>query len=148
MANCSTSHSTYLRKLGPMTKMLEERDSSRREFLNTCLQGIAGFAIIGIILPLAAGCGNSGSVLSPIDSNYHGTFDVSALTGDGSALVTSSVGVDGYPIIIMRQSSMNYVAFSSRCTHSSCQVDAPLSAVIVCTCHGSEFDLSGNVRRG
>jgi cytochrome b6-f complex iron-sulfur subunit len=121
-------------------------DSSRREFLATCLHSIAGLAIVGSIAPLVTGCGSNS--ITGIDSNFQATYDVSSLVSDSTALVTSGNGGDGFPIIIVRQSATSFIALSTQCTHESCQVDPPQGKMIFCSCHGSKFDLSGNVMQG
>lgn len=38
--------------------------------------------------------------------------------------------------------------FSSNCTHRRCQINTVRDNQIVCPCHGSRFDLDGNVIKG
>jgi Rieske Fe-S protein len=125
-------------------KILQNR--SRRDFLSTCVHSLAGLAIVGTVAPLLDGC--SDTAITGVDQGYQATFDVTALDTDNKALMTSSKGGDGFPIIIARLSATSYVALSAQCTHEACQVDAPLGASIYCSCHGSKFDLSGNVLQG
>jgi Rieske Fe-S protein len=124
----------------------ELQDDSRRNFLGTCLSSIAGLTIIGFVAPLLGGC-SDGSITS-VDQSYQATFDVSTLAADNQALVTTAMGGDGFPIIIIRQSAGAYIALSTQCTHEACQVSAPSQSEIVCTCHNSRFDLTGQVLQG
>ena len=50
--------------------------------------------------------------------------------------------------MIIRESEGRFVALSMRCTHAGCRVNAPVNGVINCPCHGSQFDLTGQVLRG
>ena len=79
---------------------------------------------------------------------FEATFDVGTLSADGESLVTPTDGFDGTPILILRSSSRHYVALSMQCTHEGCPVKPPASGIITCPCHGSQYDLEGNVRRG
>jgi nitrite reductase/ring-hydroxylating ferredoxin subunit len=50
--------------------------------------------------------------------------------------------------ILMRQTT-GFLALSHQCTHQKCNVDyVPDQGVIVCPCHGSQFDLTGTVLKG
>jgi Rieske Fe-S protein len=100
-----------------------------------------------MVAPTVTGC-NAGSPLAPIDTNFQQSFDVSALSSDGTALMTSSRGADGFPILLVRQSTDTYVAISTQCTHEGCQVGSPRGGTITCPCHGAQYDLSGNVLGG
>jgi Rieske Fe-S protein len=122
-----------------------DHDDSRRTFLSTCLTSLAGLTVIGVIAPTLAGCVDS---ITGVDANYEASFDVSSLTTDNTALITTSKGGDGFPVIIVRQSSTAYIALSTQCTHEGCQVSAPQGSVISCACHGSQFNLTGGVTRG
>ncbi|MDN5749068.1 MAG: Rieske (2Fe-2S) protein, partial [Pseudonocardia sp.] len=42
----------------------------------------------------------------------------------------------------------SFAAFSSVCPHQGCNVGSVEGAEIVCPCHGSRFDLAGNVLNG
>ena len=67
---------------------------------------------------------------------------------NGKALVTATNGADDYPIAIIRASATSFTALSMKCTHEACEVNAPQGTSITCSCHGSRFDLSGNVLNG
>ena len=61
------------------------------------------------------------------------------------------VDVDGAPVVIAALDGQWY-AVADACTHAGCPFSEEASledGVIVCNCHGSEFDLrTGEVRRG
>nr|WP_319270644.1 Rieske (2Fe-2S) protein [uncultured Draconibacterium sp.] len=42
----------------------------------------------------------------------------------------------------------NTRVFSSHCSHLGCKIDKVANGKLVCPCHGSEYDLSGNVIKG
>jgi thiosulfate dehydrogenase [quinone] large subunit len=124
-------------------------DRSRREFFSKCFQAALGITVVGLASPLLAGtAGCSNNPTSPMDGSFSATFDVSALNADGKALVTTSDGGDGFPIIIIRTAPGTFTALSSRCTHEDCQVNPPSGGSIYCACHGSRFDISGRVLQG
>jgi Rieske Fe-S protein len=79
---------------------------------------------------------------------YESTIDVAVLTTDGATLVTQTPGLDGAPILIVRDGAHEFHALSMQCTHEGCPVRAPVHGVITCPCHGSQYDLQGRVRRG
>jgi cytochrome b6-f complex iron-sulfur subunit len=63
----------------------------------------------------------------------------------------NTIGGYGYSgnVIIIHTAANEYIALSKICTHQNCTVDYNKSAKILpCYCHGSEFNLSGNVIRG
>ncbi len=49
-----------------------------------------------------------------------------------------------FPVCVYRNDQTGYTALSTRCTHRSCEVK-PAASVLVCPCHGSEFDTRGRV---
>ncbi|HKW09893.1 MAG TPA: Rieske (2Fe-2S) protein [Gemmatimonadaceae bacterium] len=108
---------------------------SRREFLGDAARFAAAAA--------AAGC--SAKTKPPL---FETTVDVGSLTTDGASLVTSMPGLDGAPILIVRDGSRRFHALSMQCTHEGCPVRPPSQGIITCPCHGSQYDLEGRVRRG
>lgn len=115
---------------------------SRREFLGTC-GALAGAALAAGIGPLLQGCEIS-RINTPVSSNI--MFDVSALTAAGSFAVTKEKDSRGFHILIVRQAGDTYIAMSMECTHLGCEVAAPnASNIMVCPCHSSQFDISGDI---
>ncbi len=70
----------------------------------------------------------------------------SALSPDAAVLYHDPS--DGSPDIVVRHRDGSLAAFSAVCTHAGCDVEFQ-SGVLLCPCHGSEFDAStGAVVRG
>ena len=111
--------------------------SSRREFLGDAARLVAAGAA-------AIGC-ESTHKPPPLFEN---TVDVSALTTADASLVTPAPGLDGAPILVVRDGAGRFHALSMQCTHEGCPVGPPVQGVITCPCHGSQYDLEGRVRRG
>lgn len=130
-----------------MNEPLNIHGDARREFLRRCAQSLAGITMISALAPLVEGC-EAATGPAAMDANFHATYDVSALTVDGTAMVTATNGGDGTPVIIVRNSVGNYTALSMSCPHEGCTVNHPSNGIIRCDCHGSQFDLNGNVQRG
>jgi Rieske Fe-S protein len=109
---------------------------SRREFL--------GDAARLAVAAAAIGCDRSHKP-PPL---FEATVDVSTLSTDAASLVAPVTGLDGAPILIVRDGERRFHALSMQCTHEGCPVRPPVEGVITCPCHGSQYDLEGRVRRG
>jgi len=120
-------------------------DSTRREFVRGAARLLAGGAAVAATAPIIGAC-------EPPDPTSAWTFranvDVSALTSDGAATVTKTLGVDGAPILVVRTARDTFAALSTRCAHEGCPVNPPVNGVITCPCHGSQYALDGKVLRG
>ena len=117
----------------------------RREFVARVAQTLG----TGVILsPVAClGCVMSTST-HPMSAPKVVNLDVRDLTMDGKGLLTPYVGPNGDQIMIVRESTGVFVALSTQCTHAGCKVNAPSGGIIKCPCHGSQYDLTGNVVQG
>ena len=126
--------------------------TTRRAFVCGAARALAAGAVVGATAPLLTACGrdrsSAASAAVPAAMGHTETVDVSPLVADGQSLVAATAGPDGAPILIVRQSANRYVAFSMQCTHEGCPVNPPVHGVMTCPCHGSQFDLAGDVRRG
>lgn len=120
-------------------------EKSRRDFLARAAKTLLGVTIVGSVSAVAEACGSS-SPTGPTSFKV----DVSSLTADGQAVLAQDSGPYGYPILVVRQSGSTYLALSLRCTHLACVVNppAPGGTIMICPCHGSEYNLSGQVIRG
>jgi Rieske Fe-S protein len=126
--------------------------TTRRTFVGEAARALAVGAVSGATLPLLAACQQRarGEVPSPTSApSGHGlTVDVHRLTADGEWMVAPSAGPDDAPVLVVRQSATLYVALSMQCTHMGCPIDPPVQGIMTCPCHGSQFDLAGQVRHG
>ncbi|HEY3874253.1 MAG TPA: Rieske (2Fe-2S) protein [Candidatus Kapabacteria bacterium] len=122
-----------------------ETEVGRREFLKRTGIVLGAASLSGMLAEILASCSSSTSV-----TVTHGTrsIDISSLTTNGQYLLDQTVKPDGTPILVIRQSAMNYTALSMLCTHEGCQVNSPSNGSIYCGCHGSRFNLQGQVVNG
>ncbi len=122
--------------------------TTRREFI--C--GAARTLVAGVAAPLllsACHSGALGTTAAPVAaSGQRVDADVSRLAADGDWLIAPWMGSDAAPVLVVRQSAGQYLALSMQCTHMGCPVNAPVQGVMTCPCHGSQFDLAGQVRHG
>ena len=116
---------------------------TRREFLEYCTGGVLALVAPGLLKGCAAGI--------PI---LRGRFDGIRVVIPRTALtaVTQTVfrvQAANLPIslILRRLPDGEYLALSTVCTHSGCEV-RPLPSSFQCPCHGSEYDLEGRVTVG
>lgn len=123
----------------------ESDGQSRRDFLVRVGQTVFGATVVGVAVPLLDACSASGPTSL---KNLPNAFDVSSLTQVGQALVTQTVGPDGAPIVIIMKGTGNYLALSMRCTHMGCTIFPPQNGEMVCPCHGSVYDMNGNLIAG
>jgi cytochrome b6-f complex iron-sulfur subunit len=135
-----------------MSRMTSRRgkylDYSRRNFVKI----VAEFgALIGVAVAL-------GSIKLPTYTQSHTTQTTQTGLPKG-AIVNSNdlqVGSPFYfqypgnnPSILLKKSDGTLTALSRLCTHVCCSCDYDYaSEVLFCPCHGSVFDVSGNVIRG
>ncbi len=116
---------------------------TRREFCHKSCKSLAFVCAAHLIKP--------GKIFSvPISSNITLNLTDSAnfalLQTGGAIYVTNPQ--DSLPLIIVRVSSTEVTAFSSRCTHQGCLVGLPKNGVAVCPCHSSTFNNLGKVTGG
>ncbi|HYM20402.1 MAG TPA: Rieske 2Fe-2S domain-containing protein [Candidatus Kapabacteria bacterium] len=127
-------------------------DTSRRNFLKHFGSALAGITIVGSIAPLLESCYSSGSNAtggSGSDAGKTLAVDVSSLTTDKMAFPTSAP-VSGRPLLIIRLSATNYETLLMICKHMGCEPPnlAFNGTQINCACHGSQYDINGNVIQG
>ncbi len=117
----------------------------RREFLKQTGVALSAVTLAGMLGEILASCA---SITGPNVTHGTTTINVASLTSDGQFLVDSNVNPDGTPILVIRQNASTYTALSMLCTHQGCQVNPPSGGIIYCACHGTRFDLHGNVLSG
>ena len=60
-----------------------------------------------------------------------------------------SINIYGIDVFVKRETSSGIKCFSSACTHSGCPISyLQVSNKFNCSCHGSQFDVNGNVLMG
>jgi len=62
--------------------------------------------------------------------------------------ISAMGGVFFHEHFIMVQSDENLHVISSKCTHMGCRINQLSGDRLLCPCHGSSFDLNGNVLSG
>ena len=132
---------------------------SRRKFFTKTLQTAAVVAIPAVFSTVLESCKSTiigptgGQVLSGVTGSYSGgnvTINIdssSPLAKTGTAV---TVNFQGGAILVDHPSDNVYNALSSICTHQSCQITGydTGSGMFICPCHGSQFDVNGNVTQG
>lgn len=123
-------------------------NTTRRDFLQSSLSSLAGLTIVGFVSPMLIGCSDDPASSNTSDAGKSITVDVSALDASGKAVRTNSPS--GRPLIIIRRAGDTYITLLLECTHAGCQGDSlsNSSSGITCACHGSIYDLDGNVTGG
>ncbi len=132
---------------------MNRRKITRKRFLGLLCGSAATLTVAGLF----RGCAKTSSVTDPGNppSQTNGTeltLDTTtqtyaALESAGGAAYVTAQG-QSKPLIVHRISESQVAAFSSNCPHQHCQVDLPQSGAVICPCHGSRFDGSGNLVSG
>lgn len=127
----------------------------RRKFLvkTSSIIGIGLFA--GTFSAFLASCEKSATMpTSPPATS--GTTDVSLASNpelqnvNGFKKITFQGKNENMPVIFIRKSNTDFTVLSSKCGHQGCEVNNPDIAKgrIDCLCHGSGYDLNGNILNG
>lgn len=111
--------------------------------LGSVLQGCSGSSTSSSArsvpaLPTVSGTAGGGQVSVNVDGN-----SPLAAVG-GAALVQSSSGA----FLVLHTAQTTFTALTATCTHEACIVTGYDGQRFVCPCHGSEYDMSGQVRVG
>lgn len=131
---------------------------TRRDFFVKSASAVAVFSASGIISTIISSCTSptgpgSYSTLSTIQKsvvNNEISIDIPSspiANKDTRVLVEYN---SGGSILVEHNSNDTYRALSGICTHQNCVVSGfdSTNDVFVCPCHGSRFDLNGNVVQG
>jgi Rieske Fe-S protein len=113
---------------------------TRRNFLHIAIGTLGTVFTASLVYPLfrflwppGDKSGGEGRIGIPMDEMLAGQSRV--------------VLVRGEPVLVIREAN-RVVALSATCTHLSCIVKYKGGGVVLCPCHASAFDLSGNVTAG
>lgn len=118
---------------------------SRRDFLKKCSETLALVTAPALLQNCAAGI-----------TTFRGQFDGETITVPKIEAATLQqpngllqVQARNLPIRIVLRNipGQGFIALSTVCTHSGCEVRA-MPASFQCPCHGSEYDVEGNVTEG
>ena len=111
----------------------------RKEFLKNITLGSLGVVVGGSIL---SACSKDDSKDEPVD------FTINTDEDDYKALKEDGGFVSKDRIFIINNGG-DIIAISKTCTHQECPVTyIPSSKQFPCPCHGSVFDINGNVLQG
>jgi cytochrome b6-f complex iron-sulfur subunit len=69
-----------------------------------------------------------------------------ALARVGGSVTGHAAGVP-FPLVVLRSSASQMLAFDARCPHLGCAVSGAQN-LLICPCHGSLFNLDGSVKLG
>lgn len=116
---------------------------SRRDFVRTC-SGVSA----AMIAAAATGCASAMLTrVTPVNGRaLLRVSDHPALNRSGGSLRILPDGARD-ELLVLRQDDGSFTVLSSVCTHNGCTVE-PQASRIVCPCHGSTYDRSGNVMLG
>lgn len=133
---------------------------TRREFFIKSAGAIVLVSSSGLLSSIVTSCSDNptnpanGTHLSTIQGtvvNNEITIDIASspiANQNTRALLKYNSGNGS--ILVEHNSDDTYKALSGICTHQSCVVSEfdGSQSVFVCPCHGSQFDLHGNVKQG
>jgi len=128
--------------------------TERRNFLRK-LGGFTAMSTLG--LSFFTSCEEE--EVSPDNPDEQDEGDSSGITVNGNTITVelakqSDLATDGGWLLIIDAQLLvvndnGYVALTSRCTHSNCDRNWTYgNRIFECTCHGSQFNTSGEVVRG
>lgn len=117
----------------------------RKQFLKAAVAAVAAAPLLGILNACA----------SPAPIVYARMTDDEAIVPASILAELSAPGsyikvyIAGHanPILLFQREEGELTALLSTCSHSGCEVKK-LRTKFECPCHGSEYDLQGNVLRG
>ena len=133
---------------------------TRRDFFIKSAGAIVVVSSSGLLSSIVTSCSDNptdpanGTPLSTIQGtvvNNEITIDIASFpiaNKNTRALVKYNNGNGS--ILVEHNSDDTYKALSGICTHQNCIVSEfdGSKSVFVCPCHGSQFDLNGNVKQG
>jgi Rieske Fe-S protein len=137
-----------------MLKSLLGEEQTRRRF---CRRTIA-WSKLGVLAAVVEGCNKSPTSPSNVASlpsvagTLTGNSTVTVSIDANSPLATvgdaALVQASGAMLLVARTGPSTFVALSAICTHQTCTITGFASNTYVCPCHGSTFDINGNVTGG
>ena len=141
--------------------MQTEQPDAQLAPAGTSRRSVLGAAVAVGAVGVIAACGGGGEAETPAASTSGASSEPPAGSssppaGGGAALTsTADVPVGGgviladEKVVVTQPKAGEFKAFSSTCTHMSCQVTSISGDRINCPCHGSSYSISdGSVKGG
>jgi len=133
---------------------------SRREFFIKSAGAIVVVSSSGLISSIITSCSNNPT--DPVNTTPLSTIQGTVVNNEITITLSSSpienkntralveYNNGNGAVLVEHNSDDTYKALSGICTHQNCLVSAfdGSNSVFVCPCHGSQFDLNGNVKKG
>lgn len=121
---------------------------NRHEFLKSA-SGVLVAAVTAPAASLLQSCAPSAYVIHAPVENYKTVIPLNDLPDlvQAGSFARVYAGNAANPIVLWRETDGQYKAVLSTCSHNGCEV-RKLRNGFECPCHGSEYDLNGNVLRG
>jgi cytochrome b6-f complex iron-sulfur subunit len=118
---------------------------SRRNFIKKAGAISLSICAYSGLSSLLAACATTMQINSKSDVDGYIRVSLSSFE-EGNSLLLNVEGIDA-PIFLFRNSDTNFTAVLMVCTHKGCHLNKS-GPLLVCPCHGSEFDRKGNVLSG
>lgn len=117
---------------------------NRKEFIKTC-----GFATLGASIYMS-GCASNTHLLTVKKTNNRLIISKKEFLIENSKnpyrqFIVVQHSDSKFPLCLYRINDNEYTALSMECTHNSCELQ-PQGTYLTCPCHGSEFNLQGEVQ--
>jgi len=133
---------------------------TRREFFIKSASAIVVVSASGLISSVITSCSNNST--DPVNTTPLSTIQGTVVNNEIAITLASSPIANKNTRALVKYNNGNgailaehnsddtYKALSGLCTHQSCIVSDfdGSNSVFVCPCHGSQFDLNGNVKQG
>lgn len=118
----------------------------RAKFINTCCSLCLGGSSMAVLLQA---CGGVYYALNKVDGNTIIVSKSEFMYQKKEEQLTRKFVViqsplTAFPICLYQITDSQYSALLMKCTHKGCEV-RPNDYGLVCPCHGSEYDILGNV---
>ena len=128
---------------------MESSHVTRREFMVKAGQTALAAAVVAPIIGFKADA-SSGKTLLPLQPLALDLTkpEYAALATVGNAIKVDYPGEKNCHIIVNRVSESSVSAYLSKCAHMGCELPLPKNNLIVCPCHGAQYDGSGKVLKG
>jgi Rieske Fe-S protein len=141
---------------------MTSKTQSRREFCVHACQAASLAALTGALGTVAPACGSGGS---PTSGDFTGGIpslqtlgatesnsSVVLAIGSGSPLAAvgsaALVQTQSRFLLVARTAQDAFTALTAVCTHQTCTISGYTNQTYVCPCHGSRFDVNGQVIAG